>query len=222
MADEDNPDTTVPTAPAPQPAAHDSEVVTMTRAELEAQRQRDRDSGAAAVRRANEGKQKQPEAKAKTAEHTEAAPVAARDQTFEDSLADAIADQKELSKEQRQMVRDYARMKKPEDVDSFVARMVSTFNITPKPNSTVTPSPAPANAAPASPPRAASPAPSTVVPGDGPERAISWSDQQVADFSGKNGGNAANPMHWSNRAAAIKVARLVEAELAGMHFTKKR
>ena len=209
-------DSAAPAAIATQPAPF---VVTP---EVEAYANEKANKAAAAARREALAKKSEPQPKSKPAEHVEVAPVAARDQTFEDSLADALAEQKELTKDQRQLVRKLARLEQPGDVDDYVTRMAGTFGVTPKPNSTVTPTPAPANAAPSSPPRAASPAPSTVVPGDGPERVLTWSESQVADFSGKNGGNAANPMHWSNRAAAIKIAQLVEAEMAGMHFTARK
>lgn len=211
-------DTTEPAAPAANATQPAPFVVTP---EVEAYAAEKANKAAAAARREALGKKSEPQPKPKQNETTEAAVVAVRDQAFEDSLADALAEEKELTKDQRQLIRKLARMESPGDVDDYVTRMAKTFGITPKPP-TAAHSAAPVGAAPAptSPPRAAAPAPSSQVPADVPDRVTQMSMADVSAHLAKVGApNPANPMHWSNAAALAELHRRLDAEMAGTRLT---
>jgi hypothetical protein len=121
------------------------------------------------------------------------------------------------------MERAYAA-EAPDDAAEWVKSYVEDLGIksvSEKP--AVTPSgPATATATPAAPPAAATPAPSTHVPGDGPDQVRKWDEHQVRAYLGKNGGDAANPLSWRNRKASIELAQKVANEMAGIRVTSSR
>ena len=228
MADEQTPNATppaTPAAPVPQPTVPTitPEVQALIDAARSDERTKTQNATWAEARRKYD---KQPDPPKPQPSEQSAAPSPA---LSPESVKQMIANESAIARgvalhgysaTQEASLRTLIEASKPPDVAAFIAEMTTVFNIT-KPNSTVTQPHAPAVVSNA-PPRAAAPAPSVAVPGDGPERVLTWSEQQIADFSGKNGGNASNPMHWSNRQAAIKIAQLVEAEMAGMHFTARK
>lgn len=115
-------------------------------------------------------------------------------------------------------------MENPDDVAGWFDGYVADLGIkAPSEKAAATPSaPAPATATPAASATPAAPAPSTAVSGDGPDSVRKWDESTLRAYLGKNGGNAANPMAWSNRKQSIELAQRLANELAGHRIVSSK
>lgn len=229
MADEQNPTNQPPApqaAPVTQPAQSSAHVITPeVQALIDAARNEERvKTQNATWAEARRKYEKQPEApKQPQSPDQSAAPAAPQAENIEQIIEfEAEMRARGYAPDRMARFRKMFKAEKPDSATNWLNATEAELGITPKPNNAAPTQPPPAPVAAPTQPRAAAPAPSSVVPGDGPDRVINWSNDQLSKFLGENGGNAANPMHWSNRAAAIKVARMVEAEMARMRITPSR
>lgn len=209
---------TPPAAPATQP-----QLVQLTPEQYQVELQKAKDAGAAAARRALEGRQPpKAEPPKSQPDPVQNAAQPSHDQSFEDSLADALADLSGMTRKQRSLVRDLARQKRPSDVDAFVAELAETLGVqktatNPNPQSSTasvaaaTPPATPSNGQPPQPP---APPPVTRVTSDLPTDVRKWSEDQWNAFYAQNGADPGTPLSWKNRHVHRDIAKRLEASMA--------
>lgn len=166
------------------------------------------------------GKKKDGNAPPATKDTAQAAPAPAVDMRAFDRATRRL----DLSDSQlARMERSFAA-EAPEDVAEWVKSYVNDLGIKTvqekavASNSTASTTTT-TNTAPAS---AATPAPASSVP-SGPDSVRKWDEHMVRDHLAKNGGDASNPMAWTNRRASIELAQRLANEMAHIRIvgTKK-
>ena len=213
------------TKPEAQAQGQSAPAAAVSLADIEALLEKNKNSVEAATRRMIEGALGKKKGSDSSPPAKDAAPAAPQPQTVDMRAFDRATRRLDLSDSQLARMERAVVAEAPEDVAEWVKSYVSDLGIkTVQEKAVATNSTASTTTTTnTAPPSAATPAPASNVPGDGPQSVRKWDEHMVRDHLAKNGGDASNPMAWTNRRASIELAQRLANEMAHIRIvgTKK-